>query len=117
MRERLRESRPGHGGAAVPPQDLAPAPAVLAPLLAPAGFRLALAAEVRLRWRRRGATLVRVGTWVLYLWPAGFWGGSGACAGGAASRAWSRQATPHGAAAVVDSYTLLDAASHGPGGP
>ncbi len=46
-------ARPGRGGAAFPPQDPAQAPVVLALLLAPAGFRLALAAKVR-----SGATLV-----------------------------------------------------------
>jgi hypothetical protein len=103
-------ARPGPGGAAVPPPDPAPAPVVLAPLLAPAGFRLALAAEVR-----SGAPLV--GTWVLYRWPVEGWvlgrvrrvcrrGGFSHVVGYTSS-------SPHGAA-VVD--TLLDVASHGPGG-
>ena len=102
--------RPRHGGAVAPPPAPAPDSVVPAPLLAPAGFRLALAEELC-----SGATLV--GTSVLYRWPVEGWvqgrvlrvcrrGGFSHVVGYASS-------SPHGAV-VVD--TLLDAASHGPGG-
>jgi hypothetical protein len=103
-------ARPGRAGAVAPPPAPAPAAVVPAPLLAPAGFRLALGAELRF-----GAELV--GTRVLYQWPVEGWvlgrvrrvcrrGGFSHVVGYASS-------SPHGAVVVA---TLLDAASHGPGG-
>ena len=81
-----------------------------APLLAPAGFRLATGAELR-----SGAALV--GAWVLYRWPLEGWVAGRVrrvCRRGGFSHVVGYASSSPLGAVVVD--TLLDAASHGPAG-
>ena len=92
------------------PRGAVPPPAGPAPLVSPAGYRVALATEVR-----SGKALV--GQWVLYCWPAEGW------VRGRVVRVSRAPGFSHvvgygptsalGAAAVA---SLLDAASHGPAG-
>ena len=103
-------ARPGRADAAAPPLPPASAAVIPGPLLPPAGFRLALGAELR-SW----ATLV--GAWVLYLWPLEGWVAGRVrrvCRRGGFSHVVGYAASSSLGAGAVDS--LLDAASHGPAG-
>jgi hypothetical protein len=96
-------ARPQRAVSVVPPQPPAP-------LLAPAGFRLATGAELR-----SGAALV--GAWVLYRWPLEGWVAGRVrrvCRRGGFSHVVGYASSSPLGAVVVD--TLLDAASHGPAG-
>ena len=103
-------ARPGRADAAAPPLPPASAAVIPCPLLPPAGFRLALGAELR-----SGAALV--GAWVLYLWPLEGWVAGRVrrvCRRGGFSHVVGYAASSSLGAGAVDS--LLDAASHGPAG-
>ncbi len=96
-------ARPQRAGYVAPPQPPAP-------LLAPAGFRLATGAELR-----SGAALV--GAWVLYRWPLEGWVAGRVrrvCRRGGFSHVVGYASSSPLGAVVVD--TLLDALSHGPAG-
>jgi len=96
-------ARPQRAVSVAPPQPPAP-------LLAPAGFRLATGAELR-----SGAALV--GAWVLYRWPLEGWVAGRVrrvCRRGGFSHVVGYASSSPLGAVVVD--TLLDAASHGPAG-
>jgi hypothetical protein len=103
-------ARPQRAGYVDPPQPPAPAAVIPAPLLAPAGFRLATGEELR-----SGAALV--GAWVLYRWPLEGWVAGRVrrvCRRGGFSHVVGYAASSLLGAVVVD--TLLDAPSHGPAG-
>jgi len=117
---RRRAARRGESAACPPPPPAAPAraavlpsrliPAGPAPLVSPAGFRLAVADEVR-----SGPALV--GRWVLYRWPEAGWVrgrvGRVSRAAGFSHVVGYGPTSAIGRAAVA---SLLDAASHGPAG-
>ena len=110
---RRRAARRVDGPVDVPgpgPRGAVPPPAGPAPLVCPAGYRVALATEVR-----SGTALV--GQWVLYCWPAEGWVRGRVVrvsrAAGFSHVVGYGPTSALGAAAVA---SLLDAASHGPAG-
>ena len=117
---RRKAARRGDPGAIRPPVPADPALAALppprpipagpAPLVSPAGYRLAVAAEVR-----SGKALV--GRWVLYRWPAEGWvRGRVVRVSRAAGFSHVVGYGPTSAIGTAAVASLLDAASHGPAG-